>query len=433
MKRFTTTILSALAVLLLLASTPEEQVLGRYDRSASNHYGYPYPNEASLPVLTPAPAGYEAFYIDHYGRHGSRWLTNADTYDRPVDMLQMASDHGVLTFQGERLLKMLRRVQAASIDRVGDLTDVGAIEHHGIAERMFKNFPTVFAGDAHIDARSTVVIRCILSMANETMTLRGLNPQLRITTDASYHDMYYMGWGHGNDTLANGVRKRMDVLTDSLYAARVAPERFVRQLYRDPTLLPRDRAQRLMLDVFSIAGSLQTATQFDDMDLYSFFTNDEIFELWRLRNIYWYVHWANAPQNGNRMPNIERDLLRDIVDKADAAIAGGERGASLRFGHETCTLPLACLMELDNVNYSCDDLDTLHEHWQDYNIFPKGCNIQIVLYRRPGSDDVLAKVLLNEHEATLPVDHDMAPYCHWSHLRDFFLSKINAPMPNWDN
>ena len=131
--------------------------------------------------------------------------------------------------------------------------------------------------------------------------------------------------------------------------------------------------------------------------------------------------------------NIERDLLRDIVDKADAAIAGGERGASLRFGHETCTLPLACLMELDNVNYSCDDLDTLHEHWQDYNIFPKGCNIQIVLYRRPGSDDVLAKVLLNEHEATLPVDHDMAPYCHWSHLRDFFLSKINAPMPNWDN
>ena len=30
---------------------------------------------------------------------------------------------------------------------------------------------------------------------------------LHITTDASYHDMYYMGWGYGEDTLANGLRK----------------------------------------------------------------------------------------------------------------------------------------------------------------------------------------------------------------------------------
>ena len=38
--------------------------------SASNFLAYIDPTEA----LTPAPKGYEPFYLTHYGRHGSRWL-----------------------------------------------------------------------------------------------------------------------------------------------------------------------------------------------------------------------------------------------------------------------------------------------------------------------------------------------------------------------
>ena len=34
------------------------------------YYAYTYDN----PARTPAPEGYEPFYISHYGRHGSRWL-----------------------------------------------------------------------------------------------------------------------------------------------------------------------------------------------------------------------------------------------------------------------------------------------------------------------------------------------------------------------
>ena len=45
---------------------------------AANHVAYPW-NDANLPRLTPPPAGYEPFYIDHYGRHGSRWLSTAST------------------------------------------------------------------------------------------------------------------------------------------------------------------------------------------------------------------------------------------------------------------------------------------------------------------------------------------------------------------
>ena len=96
-------------------------------------------------------------------------------------------------------------------------------------------------------------------------------------------------------------------------------------------------------------------------------------------------------------------------------------------------LPLACLMELDSVNYSCDDLETLHEHWQDYNIIPKACNIQMVFYRPVGTtgndaDKILVKVLFNEHEATLPIQAVDGPYYRWTDLRQYYNRKLATPI-----
>ncbi len=431
MKRITLYLLAAVACLSLSAINPVTQVKGNFDRSASNHYAYPYGTDAAIPALTAAPAGYEPFYIDHYGRHGSRWLTNGKVYAYPVKALRDIKEAGMLNQLGERLLQALTRINDAAQQRAGDLSDIGAEQHQQIAARMYRNFPEVFQGDARVDARSTVIIRCILSMQNETMTLRSLNPQLRITTDASYHDMYYMGWGYGEDTLANDLRKSVDPIMDKLYAQHVHADSFVGQLVNDKLWAHHHvNGGKLMRDVFDIAGSLQGHHQFEDINLYNYFSNEELFELWRLKNIYWYIHWANAPQNGNRMPFIERALLRNMIATADEAIATGERGASLRFGHETCVLPLACLLEIDNVNYSCDDLETLHKHWQDYNIIPKGCNIQMVFYRPVGTtgndaDKILVKVLFNEHEATLPFTPVTGPYYRWSDLKTYYERKLD--------
>ena len=426
MRHITLVIIAVITCLTVNAATPRKQIIGNFDRSASNHYAYPFGTDVELPKLTPAPEGYEPFHIDHYGRHGSRWLTNAKTYERPLKQLTKAKLAGMLNLQGELLLRQLTLVNETSQQRVGDLSDEGAEQHQQIAERMFRNFPEVFQGNARIDAKSTVIIRCILSMQNETMRLRSLNPELNIHTDASYHDMYYMGWGYGEDTLANDLRKSVDPISNEMYDQYLHPERFIAQLVNDTAWAAANlNGRQLMRDVFDIAGSLQGHHWFNDMSLYHYFNNNEIFELWRLKNIYWYIHWANAPQNGNRMPFIERALLRDMIQQAGAAIATGERGANLRFGHETCVLPLACLMEIDDVNYSCDDLNTLHEHWQDFNIIPKACNIQMVFYRPKGSTgnsqtDVLVKVLFNEHEATLPVKPVTGPYYRWSDLHQYY-------------
>lgn len=426
MKRFISSIIVAAAAIVAVAGTPQDEVAARLTRSASNHTVYP---ENNLPALTAAPAGYEAFYIDHYGRHGSRWLSRQASYQRPVDMLVRARHEGNLTEQGERLLSTLQRVLAASQQRAGELSDRGAEQLQRITERMYRNSPTVFSDGARVDARSSVVIRCILSMQNATMTLRTLNPRLNITTDASYHDMYYMGYGYGEDTLANHITAEMAAISDSICRACLHPERFVKQIYTFADSIPEGAAQRFMRDVFDIAGSLQGHRQFDDLDLYHLFTGNEIFELWRLSNLTWYMQRANSPANGNRMPFAARSLVRDFITKADQAIASRCHGADLRYGHESIVLPLACMLEIGNINLSTDDLDNLHNVWKSYEIIPKACNVQLVFYTN-GTDDILVKALYNEHEATLPVKTDMAPYYHWSDLKAYYEKKL-ATVIDW--
>ncbi|MDE6443133.1 MAG: histidine-type phosphatase, partial [Muribaculaceae bacterium] len=126
---------------------------------------YPYV-ENDPPAQTPPPAGYHPFHLEHYGRHGSRWLIGANDYLTPVLRLESAERNGKLTPLGDSVLHALREIEQASHQRLGELSDKGAIQHQAIGRRMARNYPEIFNGDADIDAKATVVIRCILSMAN---------------------------------------------------------------------------------------------------------------------------------------------------------------------------------------------------------------------------------------------------------------------------
>ena len=102
-----------------------------------------------------------------------------------------------------------------------------------------------------------------------------------------------------------------------------------------------------------------------------------------------------------------------------------QTGAVLRFGHEVCVMPLACLLELGNCGAKVDDLEKLDEQWRNYKIFPMACNIQLVFYRPVnGKGDILVKALLNEREVTLPVKTKQYPYYKWKDLRKYYQDKL---------
>ena len=178
---------SALAILTMgIASAFAQQSASPTpQQTASHYYAYPYLDVAP-PAQTPAPEGYEPFHIEHYGRHGSRWLINPNQYATPVNELSKAEKAGKLTPFGQEILNTVRDIQNKSKNRLGELSDIGAWQHQAIGRRMYENYPQIFQPGTHVDAKSTIVIRCILSMLNE---IKELQDKLQKMTDRYIKDM----------------------------------------------------------------------------------------------------------------------------------------------------------------------------------------------------------------------------------------------------
>ena len=75
---------------------------------------------------------------------------------------------------------------------------------------------------------------------------------------------------------------------------------------------------------------------------------------------------------------MESNLLENILNTADTCIVKKENSATLRFGHESCLLPLVCLLELGDCAYQTTDLSRLDETWRNYKIFPMAGNGKIL-------------------------------------------------------
>ena len=420
--------------LLILGSTTASQAQAPLfetpakDEIAANRYlagsNYlDYDRQLSTKALTPAPKGYEPFYISHYGRHGSRWLIVDGDYTRPLGTLRSAKEAGKLTPLGEETLKKLEDFYPTSDKRLGDLTTVGERQHHGIGKRMVQNFPEIFkARDLKIDARSTVVTRCILSMIAECEELAAANPTAQIHNDVSESLQYYLNQPWDGIVRQEG-RNTGDKETNYYSQKYTHPERLMKQLFNDQQWVYNNvNSGDFMRRLFDVATNMQSHDT--DIELLSLFTDEELYDQWRIRNIGWYLDYGASPVSGQKMPFSQRNLLRNIIETADTVT---QTQATLRFGHEVCVMPLACLLELDNCGMAVKDLDNLDTYWRNYRIFPMGCNIQLIFYRpkKGKTGDILVKALLNEREAYMPTSTDSWPYYKWQDLRQYYLDKLN--------
>ncbi len=356
-------------------------------------------------------------------RHGSRYLIDPNDYRFPKQTLLKADSLNKLTTTGKNTLDIVLRMADMAEGRLGELTSVGARQHRGIAKRMYTNFPQIFADGTEVDARSTVVIRCILSMTSECLQLQAMNPNLCIKNDASYHDMYYMN-PPAKDLSKIASSDKVKKVQKDFEATHVRPQRLMKTLFTDEAYVKANVDEaRLMRRLFDLACNMQSHDT--DMQLYSLFTDEECYDLWSCNNLYWYLTHACSPVTDGLMPYREADLLRNILDRADAALKEGKNQATLRFGHESCLLPLVALLELNHYGESYPDVEKLSEQWRAYDIFPMASNVQFVFFHKKGSNDVLVKVLLNEKETKLPVKTDVAPYYHWKDVESYYREKLD--------
>ena len=405
------------------AQTVRDLIIQNPTYASCNYDVYP----DSVPDnLTPSPKGKKPFYISHYGRHGSRYISSRTGYDTPFRMIAHADSVNELTPVGDRVFDEMKFIMDDTEERWGELTSYGKVQHRNIASRMMQRFPEVFKDDANVKCVSTIVPRCIESMGAAMVEMKQINPKLRITMEASQRNQWYMNY-QDRKLRRNYMTPEAKKAYDAYTSSRMGNSRLMELIFKNPDIVKEIVDEEFFNYYLMKMGLFQQNTHLrNNTYLQDLFQTNELYRMWQIDNALWYIQHGACKLNGGQQPTSQRNLLRQLIADADSCIRLDRPGAQLRFGHETVLLPLVCLIGINGYDLATDNLDELEEKgWWCSSVFPMGGNLQFIFYRSsPKDKDVLVKVLLNEQEATLPIATDCAPYYHWTDVRSFCLGKL---------
>ena len=417
MKQLFLTALGILLAVAALGQTTPEELQADWNRLGGLYYAYPGPQS----VQTPAPKGYKPFYISHFGRHGSRWLIDPKGFDNLNDILQEARGKGILTELGQSVCDRVAATREDHLYRHGDLSPLGYRQHQEISTRMYRNFPEVFRGEGHVTAKSTRVSRVMTSMFAFCSTLKGFNPRLRLEVDASRR---------GTDPVseitpeARAYRDSKEFwdLIGQWRAAHVDPSRLLHSIFTDEAYIASLDGIYFFATLADMAFIQQNVGNV--VDLYDVFTFDELFAAYQYYNLEYYIGKGSWPGKADIMVSGALPILKDIIEKADIAVGGGDLAATLRFSHDSYLVPTATILQLDGCRGVEKDLDLAYMSFAVHKVSPMAGNIQMVFYRSKHGP-VLVKFLLNENEVGIPVATDSYPYYKWDDVRDYYVKCYN--------
>ncbi|MEG2060572.1 MAG: histidine-type phosphatase [Alistipes sp.] len=402
------------------AQTTCDELVAYPERSAGIYHSYEY-QAAPTPAL---PHGYVPFYISHYGRHGSRYHSSEEAYNQPLDILRRAAATEALTPRGRTLLGQIEVIAADAAERYGDLSPRGVEEHRAIAGRMFAAYPAVFSTrngrECRIESRSTLVPRCILSMAAFNERLKELNPAIRTLRESSRRNLPFIANTPGLDARDKSYRD----VADSLRKVRLHPERLMSTLFADPQFVSDSIANQreLMVRIYLLAGIMQDVSYLR-ISLYDLFTADELCALWECENVRQYLSMGPSLRFGDSIVTDAKPLLRNIIETADRVIDGRDTlSASLRFGHDVNIVPLLALLGVEGASARVMSVDAVKSVWCADRVTPMAANLQLIFFRN-AAGDVLVRVLHNERDAKLSLTG--GPYYPWKAFRAFAESKYS--------
>ena len=398
-------------------------------KAGGNHYCYPAGDYSPAP----APKGYEAVYVSHYGRHGSRHATSASKYDKMADLLIYGHDHSRLTPAGEDLYQRYMEIYPKLEGHSGDLTVKGQQEHRGIARRMAAAYPKAIGKKAVIDARATTSHRAIISMMSFCDELRRQRPGITINYGADNADRTYTAledpiikasgkdlWKSLQDVFKNPefIKYYAEIFVHGNEVAEAFFSRYFTDLESVKTQGDPAELMSVIFEVVTIMQCMDFEANFDDV-----FTGEELELLWERANIWAVLMFIGTPYTDQYIPTHAQVLLRQIMDTVDKDLAEGKTTARLRFSHDTIVGPLMALMGISGWNEPKTDVRTWKYYFQSWNL-PMGSNIQFIIYRnKKDRNDLLVRVMYNEKDQILPLeDQSRAPYYKWSDFKAHYTA-----------
>ena len=393
-------LLAATAIFSLSAFAQSETPVVKYlkgdiRRAAFNTHSYEFDDVKD----TPAPKGYKAFYISHYGRHGSRSDWGGPQYKKVRDLLMQAKEQNLLTPAGDSLMREAALIYQLHNDMDGRLTPRGVREHARLAERMYNRFPEVFQdGCKHLRAVSSTTPRCIVSMNGFTARLQALQPDLDMDLDTGEKFYAYIARGENNTLIARtnkalaDYRKTFQWDTVAVY----------KTLFTDPA-----KAKKLIPDAYDFQNAIYDCARVSDPfeipdNMFRYLPFENVVHFHELNYLSAYLNQCDSKLNGEiRIPR-SQELVDTLISQADAVISGKvKKAADLCFGHDWPFLGLVCYLGLEGVSerYTVEEAAA---NWLPSYFCPFAANLQMIFYRSEKNKDILVKFLMNERETRLP-------------------------------
>ena len=412
---------AGLSLLLWSGTVHAQATLSRLEEDLTRGGGIYHSYEFTEIEDTKAPKGYKPFYISHYGRHGSRYHYTYDYLGSLDKSLHHADSLNNLTPDGKLLLAQVDSILAEHKDMLGNLTYKGQREIKMLSRRMSERFPKVFSSKERnlIDAYSSIVRRCVVSMAVSASELLRCNPTLDVnfsSDDITYRE--FMNLGHHNNEARKYYRPLM---FDEL--KKIDWSGVTTKIFKNPSIAAGESFNHAedLWNYWAICQCMGTV----NIDILKYFTMDQLLRHWQIQSGYWYLMNLCTDVFGDRNIHGVSGLIRDFVTKADAAIAGNNVAATLRYGHDSTLLPFAVALGLKDFSriHSVDNLPI--DYWDNASMIGMCSNVQIVFYKNK-KNDILVKFLYNEKETTVPA---LEPeyggvYYSWAKLREYYLNRI---------
>ena len=405
-----------------------EEIRQDVNRAGNVFYMYDF----DVPEFTAAPRGYKPLYISHYGRHGARKHESDASFETIYGIFHTALSRDLLTERGKQFLEIYDSMYPEMHGHGGDLTEAGVEQQRVLAHRMLHNYRRVFRRNARVDAVSSTVPRCILTMASFCERLKLERPDLQISQQSSKSTMHYANpfteFNKDVQPTDAGFFNKSAWWMDGFEEFRqdnLCPEKVFGPLIKDLSILEEfGDPEKLEFDFYEAAQSLQDCPQFD-FSLWDFFPYDELCKAYEVANVMFFL--TKGPdtlyQKGRQWAFVW-PTLQNILDQADEDLASGEYAARLRFGHDIIPMAMLMLLDVDGYNTAVPDLSQVKDVFHSYD-YPMSLNLQFVFYSNRQSD-ILVRVMYNERDLTFNIPDCGRPhYYRWDDFKSYAQERID--------
>lgn len=354
------------------------------------------------------PDSLKTLFINHVGRHGSRYLSSRGKVTAVTDVTEK---HPCASRQRKTLDSVIAAIETATAGRWGELSPLGMEEERIMAKKLQKLFPEALAS-GKVKARSTYVPRCVMTMYSFTHTLTLGSEKVSVSTSEGkrYSPLLFF---FATDKEYDDFREHGAWIP--VYDAYVERNVPVEPALRVAPGLPPAQARKLTLDIYSLVhGATASGVEFDPLTLFS----ESELKACELAGNLRHALRNTATDISGVADRAAMPLLTELITTADAALyAGGTVRANLRFAHAETLMPLLALMDLPGCRVEGEAAKN-GDKWEGWRITPLGANLVLTFYRAP-SGTIRTGCLLNGKPVDLLGDGNLYPA--WNDVRTFWL------------